>query len=147
MKDSVFERMSFDQWKRAVTPKVVGTTTLGKHLPNDMDFFVLFSSLAGVVRHVSQANYFAGNAFQAAFARHRVAQAVAVRLSSISNLEADSIDLGQASSAYGVDSLVAVALRNWLALTGGAKLSIFEILQSTSLHEISTLIMTRKIGG
>lgn len=277
-KDSVFERMTFDQWKRAMLPKVVGTTNLDKHLPDSLSFFVLLSSVTGVMGHLSQANYSAGNTFQDTFARHRVAsgrpaisidltavtgagivanddnarkriealgsksipikaildllekaiyrrpvvpeeaqmivnldpwtklapdamvrrdrrfgtlrlgsshaagasanvtgaldlsplamlaqaigqangqntageigeavaRAIAMQLAAIFSINADEIDFGQPLTAHGVDSLVAVELRNWLAAAGGVKISIFEILQATSLHDITALVMARK---
>lgn len=40
-------------------------------LPTNLDFFILLSSLAGILGSVSQANYAAGNAFQDAFAAYR----------------------------------------------------------------------------
>jgi len=87
--DSVLERMTFDQWERAVLPKVVGTINLEKHLPSPLSFFILLSSLTGVAGHLSQANYSAGNTFQDAFARHRVASgqsAISIDLSAVSGV-------------------------------------------------------------
>lgn len=40
---------------------------------------------------------------------------------------------------YGVDSLVAVELRNFLALCAGAEVSIFDVLQSPSLESLGRL--------
>ncbi|KAJ4398188.1 hypothetical protein N0V85_006351 [Neurospora sp. IMI 360204] len=71
--DTVFDRMSFAQWRKTVGPKVAGTRNLHKHLPQDLSFFVLLSSVIGVMGHVSQANYAAANAFEDALASHRVA--------------------------------------------------------------------------
>lgn len=70
--DTVLESMTFDQWQRTVQSKVASSTNLHLHLPN-LSFFVMLSSLTGVTGHVSQANYAAGNTFQDALARHRVA--------------------------------------------------------------------------
>lgn len=81
--DTILERLTFDQWQRSVQPKVAGSLHLHRHL-SDLRFFVMLSSIAGVVGHTSQANYAAGNTFQDALARHRTAQ----------GLPAVSIDLG-----------------------------------------------------
>ncbi|KAI1106150.1 hypothetical protein F4804DRAFT_59666 [Jackrogersella minutella] len=271
--DSVFESMTFDQWKRATLPKVAGTMNLDKYLPESLAFFVLLSSVTGVAGHLSQANYSAGNTFQDAFARHRAAsgqpatsidltavtgagivasdeearkriealgsksipiqavldlvekaihrrpaapeeaqmvvnlerwtqlapdatvrrdkrfgtlrlgsrraagssgsgagatetqilspsamlaqalsqagdkeaveRALATRLAAIFSIDVGEVDLAQPLAAYGVDSLVAVELRNWLAAAGRVKVSIFEILQAASLHDLAGLVVAR----
>ncbi|KAH7027192.1 uncharacterized protein B0I36DRAFT_412585 [Microdochium trichocladiopsis] len=86
--DTVFERMTYAQWTRAVRPKIAGSYNLHKHLPSDLSFFILLSSLTGVAGHTSQANYAAGNTFQDALARHRTAHGQA----------AVSLDLGAVES-------------------------------------------------
>jgi aryl carrier-like protein len=43
-------------------------------------------------------------------------------------------------SSYGVDSLSAVELRNWISGTIHVKVSVFEILQTPSLLEFATLL-------
>lgn len=80
--------MTHKQWQRAVLPKVAGTLNLEQAMP-DLDFYILLSSIAGVVGNVSQANYAAGGAFQDAFARARTNK----------GLPAVSIDLGPVASA------------------------------------------------
>ena len=282
--------MTFAQWQRAVEPKVSGTMNLHNHLPSDLSFFVLLSSITGVTGHLSQANYASANTFQDALARHRtalglpalsinlpaitgvgmvadnddarkrvealgtesipiarvldligkaierqtdpqrrqfsrpktpndaqiiaglltwnrlpldatirrdprfgtlrladttssveaaaasaeitnldptallvqsvsciqksnggptqeamekVAEALAARLAAIFNVPVESVDLGIPAANHGVDSLVAVELRNWLASAGKAKVSIFDIQQSPSLMEFAGLVIER----
>ena len=65
--------MTFDNWKACITPKVQGSWNLHKHLPSGMHFFILLSSACGVFGNGGQANYAAGNAYQDALARHRIA--------------------------------------------------------------------------
>lgn len=72
-----------------------------------------------------------------------VAGAVALRLAVIFNVNAEDLDLGVPLSAHGVDSLVAVEMRNWLSTAAKAKVSIFEILQSSSLMEFASLVVER----
>jgi NADP-dependent 3-hydroxy acid dehydrogenase YdfG len=73
LNDSIFERMSHDQWNATVQPKVAGTWTLHEGLP-DVHFFVMVSSLTGIMGNQSQANYVAGNTFHDALARHRTSR-------------------------------------------------------------------------
>ncbi|GAW18084.1 hypothetical protein ANO14919_075550 [Xylariales sp. No.14919] len=74
LEDSVLENMTLEQWDRALHPKVQGTLNLQRwvteHTKDNLDFFVILSSIVGVAGNTSQANYGAGGAFQDALARH-----------------------------------------------------------------------------
>ncbi|KAI0116097.1 polyketide synthase [Hypoxylon sp. NC0597] len=70
--DTILERMTWAQWQRVVKAKVDSSYNLHTHLP-ELNFFILLSSVAGVIGHMSEANYAAGNTFQDALARHRTA--------------------------------------------------------------------------
>ncbi|TGJ78881.1 hypothetical protein E0Z10_g9882 [Xylaria hypoxylon] len=177
-----------------LAPKVAATRNLHKHLPRDLDFLVLISSIIGVTGHLSQANYATANAFEDALACHRaalglaaafrhaapywnravlpngmalpssentsldptvlliralsngiseVSEALGSRPAAIFNVAVESVDLDSTVSTLGVDSLVSVELRNWLASAGKAKLSIFELLQSPSLKQVAGLVIKR----
>ncbi|KAF5518011.1 Highly reducing polyketide synthase gloL [Colletotrichum aenigma] len=67
--------MTWDDWTAVVDPKVRGAwnlhNTLRSHRRNRPDFFVLFSSVSGIVGQRGQANYNAANAFLDAFALYR----------------------------------------------------------------------------
>lgn len=62
-----------------------------------------------------------------------VGDAMAAKLADIFMIPLTEIDLAQSPAWYGVDSLVAVELRNMLMLQAAADVSIFNILQSASL--------------
>lgn len=64
--------MSYSDWQTAINPKAQGSWNLHKLLPRGLDFFLMLSSMNGIVGHVGQANYAAGNTFQDALAHHRV---------------------------------------------------------------------------
>ena len=78
--------MSVDNHNAALAPKVQGSWNLHQYFasPDDLDFYIMLSSLIGVVGFASQSNYSAGGAFQDALARHRVEK----------GLPGVSIDLG-----------------------------------------------------
>lgn len=70
-------------------------------------------------------------------------QAISGKIAEIFNLGLPDIDVALPMSRYGVDSLVAVELRNWLNGGAKAKVTVFEILQSASLVEFSALVATQ----
>ncbi|KAJ2979341.1 hypothetical protein NQ176_g3314 [Zarea fungicola] len=67
-----------------------------------------------------------------------VGDAMAAKLADIFMIPVTDVDLAQSPAWYGIDSLVAVELRNMLMLQVAADVSIFSILQSASL---SALVM------
>ncbi|KAJ6045303.1 Highly reducing polyketide synthase [Penicillium canescens] len=84
LRDTLFDGMTIDHLRTTVGPKVHGTWNLHDMLPKDLDFFVMLSSLAGVMGHRGQGNYGAGNIFQDYFASFRRSQ----------GLRAMTIDIG-----------------------------------------------------
>ncbi|KAE8376660.1 hypothetical protein BDV26DRAFT_305432 [Aspergillus bertholletiae] len=71
LEDSIFDNMSFDQWRHAIEPKTKGSHNLLANLwPGDRPFFILLSSITGVIGNTAQANYAAGNTFEDALAHH-----------------------------------------------------------------------------
>ncbi|CAG7555684.1 unnamed protein product [Fusarium equiseti] len=72
--DQGFPRMTIDEWNTAVDPKVRGTWNLHNatlEAKADLDFFILFSSLSGVVGQPGQVNYAGANTFLDTFANYR----------------------------------------------------------------------------
>lgn len=69
--DAVFEDMTHAQWEMTIKSKVDSSWNLHQQLPQQMDFFILLSSVGGVFGTMAQANYAAGCTFQDALARHR----------------------------------------------------------------------------
>lgn len=72
LQDDSLLKMSLDKWKAATDPKVQGTWNLHEaSLDLDLDFFLLFSSMCGVLGMPGQANYAAANSFMDAFVQYR----------------------------------------------------------------------------
>lgn len=60
LEDSVFDNMTYANWKNCLDPKVKGTWNLHEAMPKDMDFFVCLSSIGGSVGNRGQGNHAAG---------------------------------------------------------------------------------------
>ncbi|KAI1497576.1 putative polyketide synthase [Biscogniauxia marginata] len=71
LRDSVFERMTWDDWVESTRPKVQGSWNLHIIMPKGMDFFLFLSSVSAIIGGVSQSNYAAGNAYKDALCRYR----------------------------------------------------------------------------
>ena len=76
--------MTHSEWSTSIRAKVDSTWNLHQLLPNDLDFFIMLSSVAGIIGSAGQSNYAAGNTYQDAFAQYRRTQ----------GQRAISIDLG-----------------------------------------------------
>ncbi|KAJ5672085.1 KR-domain-containing protein [Penicillium longicatenatum] len=70
--DRTFQKMKFEDWTSALAPKVSGTWNLHCAVEKEnLDFFVVFGSLAGVVGNTGQINYSAANTFLDSFTQYR----------------------------------------------------------------------------
>lgn len=121
LRDVVFEKMTYTQWTEPLQPKVQGSWNLHEYFDSsrELDFFVLCSSVSGVVGNPGQAAYAAGNTYQDALAAYRRAhglRAVAVDLGVMRDVgvlaekKAESGMLGQWEDAVGIPEPVFHAL-------------------------------------
>lgn len=121
LRDVVFEKMTHTQWTEPLKPKVQGSWNLHEYFDSsrELDFFVLCSSVSGVVGNPGQAAYAAGNTYQdalAAYRRARGLRAVAVDLGVMRDVgvlaekKAESGMLGQWEDAVGIPEPVFHAL-------------------------------------
>jgi acyl carrier protein len=81
--------MSLDQFQKPLRPKVGGSWNLHYLLPDNLDFFVMLSSVAGLYGIHGQGNYAAGNTYQDALARYRVSigqKAVSINLGAVADV-------------------------------------------------------------
>ncbi len=73
--DSLLPEQTTDQFYRVMRPKVDGSWILHQAtFDTDLDWFVMFSSVAAILGLPGQANYAAGNAFMDSLAAYRHAQ-------------------------------------------------------------------------
>ena len=61
------------------------------------------------------------------------------------NMLFEEMDAGKPPNAYGVDSLVAVGVRNWVFSNCGVQVSVFEVLSDKTVGELAAVIVER--GG
>ena len=87
LRDGLFESMSYENWLQATRPKIDGSWNLHETMPKDLDFFVMLSSISGIMGNRGQSNYCAGNTYQDALAHYRRSL----------GLTAHAIDLGAVS--------------------------------------------------
>ncbi|KAJ4346503.1 uncharacterized protein N0V89_010432 [Didymosphaeria variabile] len=72
LKDQNFLKMTHEEWETPLSSKVHGTWTLHNAFQDtELDFFLLFSSLSGIVGQWGQSNYAAANTFLDAFVQYR----------------------------------------------------------------------------
>jgi polyketide synthase PksN len=72
LRDSFLVHKTQDELRAVLAPKVQGVVNLDEATSGmELDFFVMFSSMAGVLGNVGQADYATGNAFMDLYARYR----------------------------------------------------------------------------
>ncbi|KAK4865939.1 hypothetical protein LT330_009032 [Penicillium expansum] len=91
LRDAIFEQMTLEDWSSGLRPKLYGTWNLHTEFsqPGSLDFFVMLSSVSGVVGIASQTNYAAGGSYEDAMARWRQSRGlpgVAIDLGPISDI-------------------------------------------------------------
>ncbi|KAI0539815.1 hypothetical protein GGR58DRAFT_523962 [Xylaria digitata] len=78
LQDTPVAEMTVDEMQKVLSPKVQGSLNLHElFIDYDLDFFVLFSSVAAVVGNRGQANYSAANAFMSSLIAQRRANNLA----------------------------------------------------------------------
>ncbi|KAJ5486451.1 hypothetical protein N7530_000751 [Penicillium desertorum] len=130
LRDGAFTGLTFNDWQAAIRPKVQGSWNLHTVLPDNMDFFIMLSSVAGIFGNRGQSNYAAGNTFQDALAAYRVSK----------GMQAASINLGSVSNV------------GWVAENRSSMrthtATLFELLREEEVHAtVDFLIRDRQDGG
>src|SRR5690606_9293693 len=72
-----------------------------------------------------------------------VCQTILEKLSKVLVIPVEDMDVSKPTHAYGVDSLVAVELRNWLNRDAKADVPVFEIMGSKSLGELARKVAVK----
>ncbi|KAI2625911.1 ketoacyl-synt-domain-containing protein [Hypoxylon sp. NC1633] len=87
------------------------------------------------------------NAFRAAAssdeARDVAVRGVLQKLSEVLSVARDDVDAQRSMASYGLDSLTAIEVRNWITRELGATLEILELLTSANVTDLADLIVSR----
>jgi NADP-dependent 3-hydroxy acid dehydrogenase YdfG/acyl carrier protein len=88
-----------------------------------------------------------GNAFRAAKsdkeAADIAAQGIVEKLSEVLTIAVEDMDVARNITSYGLDSLTAIELRNWIAKELRANLQILELLSSGTINDLAALIVQK----
>ncbi|KAK7752400.1 Type I Iterative PKS [Diatrype stigma] len=77
-----------------------------------------------------------------------VLRALAAKLArAMGTITADDVEPGRPLSAYGVDSLMAVEIRNWFGREFGATVAVFDIMGGAPISAIADLVVERSTVG
>ena len=110
VQDAIFPNMTLTKYYQALNPKIRGSQNLHEFFqqsPDRLDFFIMLSSLGGLLGNASQSNYAAGNTFQDALAHQRTSH----------GLPALTIDIGKVVDAGWVAENQDVVARGVLAMS------------------------------
>lgn len=72
-----------------------------------------------------------------------VVQWLATKLARTMSIAADDIESSKQLSDYGVNSLMAFALRNWIVKDFGADVAVFEIMGGMTITAIGNLVVEK----
>lgn len=131
--------MDLETFQAVTRPRVQGTWNLHNALVNQpLDFFVLFSSVCGIVGYYGQANYAASNTFLDAFVQYRHDR----------GLVASVIDIG-AVDDVGYISRTPAAKETMLAMSGRliSERDFLEALQLAIARSIVPPVMEKELVG
>lgn len=73
-----------------------------------------------------------------------VCQGLCKMLAKSMNMMPEEIDSSRPPNTYGVDSLVAVGVRNWVHGNCNVEVSVFEIMSDSTIHELAALVVERR---
>lgn len=124
LRDNAVPRMSHEDWTTAIEPKVKGTWNLHNTTISagcDLDFFLLFSSISGIIGQPGQANYASASTFLDTFVKYRTDR----------GLPASTIDIGDVTDIGVISN--DDGLKRVMKLTGAYGINEQEFLDAIAI--------------
>ncbi|KAK7943133.1 polyketide synthase [Apiospora aurea] len=135
LRDVLFENMTYEDYSTVVRSKVAGAWNLHQALStHPLDFFVLLSSVAGIIGNRGQAAYAGANTFLDALARHRRRQG----LPATSLALAAVADVGYLAAGSDGAARTAEVLKSLggACMTGAEVLALFEAAVTNQIEPL-----------
>jgi short-subunit dehydrogenase len=118
LQDAIFTNMTHPQWVTAISPNTFGSRNLAATLlPQEQPFFILLSSITGIIGNTAQANHTSANTFEDALAHHAGTH-LGINATSIDvGLVADSSHFTAKGEFYDLESYLGRYGHGWKCLT------------------------------
>lgn len=76
-------------------------------------------------------------------ARSLILKALAIKISDVLMKSVDDVNPALPMASYGLDSLVAVEVRNWIARELEVKVSMFDLVSGNSLEQLALVVVLK----
>jgi aryl carrier-like protein len=140
-----------------LTKTPLGQCITGLEVNGSLDSFWVQDAKFSLLRAAAQSNtnYFADGSqdmslrtvFKSAISTEEAVeecyQHLVLKLAEVLGLSPEDMDYSTRLSSLGLDSLVAIEVRNWIAREAEANVQVLELLSSESLMKLASLILTK----
>ncbi|KAL5355510.1 hypothetical protein BJX96DRAFT_184127 [Aspergillus floccosus] len=138
LKDTHIEKMTLESYESVLRPKYNGTWNLHRYLPSDVDWFIMLSSISGVIGNATQAAYAAGSTFMDTFAAYRQSL----------GLPAVSLDLGVITdSGYLSENTDLASKMTRQGFQGSDTRTLMSLIEVAITHQHSGMVKPQIITG
>lgn len=130
--------MTLENYESVLRPKYNGTWNLHRYLPSDLDWFIMLSSISGIIGNATQAAYAAGSTFMDTFAAYRRSL----------GLPAVSLDLGVITdSGYLSENTDLASKMARHGFQGTDTRTLMSLIEATITHQDSDTVKPQIITG
>ncbi|KAK5999181.1 Highly reducing polyketide synthase alt5 [Cladobotryum mycophilum] len=79
-------------------------------------------------------------------AKELVEEALVKRLARLMMVAPEDVEISKSLSSHGIDSLIAVEVRNWIATEVGVEMSVFDILDNISIGQMARSLVEKLLA-